>query len=189
MPRALLMSIFIFGLLGACAQPLNYTMMAPQISAENRFIGPEVEVLFRFGDDRLGILVVNTSEGDVSMEWGSCSFVTADGHAVRLVPLDEPPLDKLPPGARFAAVLTLDRWHRAGKAGPIWRRRETMGRRLIYSPQLLPGMPATVKVHLAMVFWEVDEMGIAMRRDESLAFEFAVQDPKEMGRLAKEARR
>jgi len=35
-------------LLGACAQPLHYTMMAPQISAENRFIGPDVEISFRF---------------------------------------------------------------------------------------------------------------------------------------------
>jgi len=176
-------------LLGACAQPLHYTMMAPQISAENRFIGPDVEISFRFAGDRLGILVVNTSEGDVSVDWSSCSFVTAEGDAVRLVTLGEPPLEKLPAGARLASVLTLERWHKAGKAGPIWHRRETMGRRLVYSPQLTPGVPASVKVHLALVFWELDEMGIAMRRDENFAFEFAVQDPADMARLAKEARR
>ena len=182
--------IFVVALLvSACAQPLHYTMMAPQISAENRFIGAEVEISFRFADDRPGLLVVNTSEGDVSLDWSSCSFVTAEGQAVRLVPVGEPPLEKLPPGARFAAVLTLDRWHKAGKAGPVWHRRETMGRRLIYSPQLTPGVPTSVKVHLALVFWDVDEMGIAMRRDENLAFEFAVQDPGEMARQAKEARR
>ncbi len=186
---SLTLTMLIIPLLGACAHPLHYTMMAPQISAENRFIGPEVEISFRFGGDRMGILVSNTSEGDVSVDWSNCSFVTAEGHAVRLVPVGEPPLEKLPPGARFAAVLSLDRWHKAGKAGPIWRRRETMGKRLVYSPQLTPGVPAIVKIHLALVFWELDEMGIAMRRDENFAFEFAVQDPKEMARLAAEARR
>ena len=184
MPRT--MQILLFASLvlsGACAEQLHYTMMAPQISADNRYIGPEVEIAFRFGSDRLGILVTNTSEGEVSMEWRSCSFVTAEGQAVRLIPMGEPPVEKLPPGARFPAVLTLDRWHKAGKAGPIWHRRETMGKRLIYSPQLTPGIPATVKVHLSLVFWELDEMGISMRRDEHLAFEFAVQDPADMAAL------
>lgn len=189
MLRILSIIIVSAALLGACAQPLHYTMMAPQISAENRFIGAEIEISFRFAKDRLGILVENTSEGDISVDWANCSFVTADGDAVRLVPVGEPPLEKLPPGARLAAVLTLDQWHKAGKAGPFGRRRETMGKRLVYTPQLTPGVPAAVKVHLAIVFWELDEMGIAIRQDENLALEFAVQDPKEMARLAKEARR
>ena len=183
-----LLLLFVLSL-GACAQPLHYTMMAPQISGENRFIGPEVEISFRFAGDRLGILLANTSEGDVSVEWSSCSFVTAEGQAVRLVPVGDPPLDKLPTGARLAAVLTLDQWHKAGKAGPLWHRRETMGRRLVYSPQLTPGVPAMVKVHLALVFWDLDGMGIAMRRDENFAFEFAVQDPADIARLAKEGLR
>jgi len=189
MLRVLPVLLVVVLLSGACAQPLHYTMMAPQISADNRFIGAEVEISFRFGVDQLGILVANTSDGDVSVDWSNCSFVTAEGRAVRLVSVGEPPLKKLPPGARFAAVLTLDRWHKAGKAGPVWRRRETMGRRLVYSPQLSQGVPATVKVHLAMVFWEMDDMGIEMRRDENLAFEFAVQDPSDMARLLDEARR
>lgn len=188
MPRILLSLLVSTGLLGACAQPLHYTMMAPQISAENRFIGAEVEISFRFAQDRMGLLVENTSEGDISVDWSNCSFVTTEGQAVRLVPV-EPPLEKLPPGARLAAVLTLDRWHQAGSAGQIWHRRETMGKRLVYTPQLIPGIPAAVKVHLAIVFWELDEMGIALRRDDNLAFEFAVQDPKEVDRLAEEARR
>ena len=181
MSRTLLFLLLVsLVLAGGCAKQLHYTMMAPQISAENRYIGPEVEIAFRFGSDRLGILVTNTSEGEVSLEWRSCSFVTAEGQAVRLIPVGEFPVEKLPPGARFRAVLTLDRWHKAGKAGPILHRRESMGKRLIYNPQLTPGIPATVKVHLSLVFWELDEMGISMRRDENLAFEFAVQDPADM---------
>jgi hypothetical protein len=122
-----------------------------------------------------------TSAGELTVDWRNCSFVTADGQAVGLVPVGDPPVEKLPPGARFAAVLTLDRWHQAGRAGPFGHRRETMGRRLVYSPQLLPGIPAAVKVHLAIVYWEVDDMGIELRRDENLAFEFAVQDPSDLG--------
>ncbi|MBM4370695.1 MAG: hypothetical protein FJ098_03530 [Deltaproteobacteria bacterium] len=175
-PSALLLLLMAAG----CARPLHYTMLAPQISGENRYIGPEVEIAFRFAEDRLGILVTNTSEGELTVDWRNCSFVTADGQAVRLVPVGDPPVEKLPPGARFAAVLTLDRWSRAGKAGAFGHRRESLGRRLVYSPQLRPGMPAAVKVHLALVYWEVDDMGIELRRDENLAFEFAVQDPGEL---------
>ena len=177
-PRGVL--VFVAWLAAGCAAPLHYTLVAPQVSETNRYIGREVEIELRFGADRFGIAIDNTAESEIALDWSQCSFVTADGRAVRLVPVGEAPAARLPPGARMAAAFTLAQWHRPPSR--LWHRRESLDRRLVYPPQIRTGVAAAVTLHLAMVFWDITEAGTVTRRDETLSLQFAVQDPAQVAR-------
>lgn len=149
---------------GGCATPPVFIMVSPQVSALNRYVGPQVNVQFAFQQDHVAVEVVNTSEGDAMIRWEQGTFVTHDGFSVPLVPLGRP-LYTLPSGSRATVKLTLAQW--PCSQGRLWNRRTSLEQHLVPPDVLERGNPQ-VKMILPVTF--IDRQGTGA---EQWVFEFA----------------
>jgi len=105
----------------ACTPAISYRMVEPQVSADTRYIGPDIEILFAFSDQSIGMSVFNTGDADVMINWDQATFVAPSGDAVRLVSSGGPLIYTVPAGARGSVELTPATWFCHGPT--LWHRR------------------------------------------------------------------
>lgn len=147
-----------------CGTPPVYILVSPQVSALNRYVGPQLNAQFSFQQDHVTVEVVNTTDGDAMIRWEQGTFVTHDGYSVPLVPLGRP-IYTLPSGSRATVKLTLAQW--PCSQGRLWNRRTSLEQHLVPPDALERGNPQ-VKMIVPVTF--IDRQGLGA---EQWVFEFA----------------
>ena len=118
----------------ACAPVVNFRMVGPQTSAENHYVGPDLEVAFTFHEDWLSLELANGGDGEILVDWENASFVGPDGSATSLISAGGPLLRALPVGTRTTVKLRPAQL--SSPAPTIWHRRAHLEKRLVH-PSLL----------------------------------------------------
>jgi hypothetical protein len=180
--RVLVLMVVLLGFASGCATSYTYTMIAPQVSGDNRYVGGEMEVMFGFTPETVKIMIYNSSLNNFTVNWNLCSFVDAEGRTIRLANIGEEPASNIPPGGTVLVEFTLAEWHHA--PAKIWNRRESLRKHLVYDHQVNPNQPPLIKFNMPVAIWETDEMNRLIRKDEKLVFQFAIQ-PKGMAQAGR----
>jgi len=152
-------------------------MSYPQVSEENRFIGPDLEISFSFRRQSVRMVVFNTGDSDAIINWDQATLVSAGGEAVRLVSAGRPLLYTIPAGSRATAELTLATWH-SGRAS-MWRRRAHLKKQLVHESQA-EGAGAQVRMMIPVRKMGLDGSVV----DEVMEFVFGVtlgEEPEQEG--------
>lgn len=158
----------------SCGPGVQFCMSYPQVSEDNRFIGPDLEMSFTFQRQSVRMVVFNTGDADAIINWDQATFVSAGGEAVRLVSAGRPLLYTIPAGSRASAELTLATWH-SGRSS-IWRRRAHLKKQLVHESQAEVG-GAQVRMIIP-----VRKMGLdGSVADEVMEFVFGVTTGKKAG--------
>jgi hypothetical protein len=131
-----------------CGPALTFRMVRPQVSAVNHFIGPDLEVSFVFQDASIDLILRNSGDTDLAVDWSQASFVGADGRAVPLVSTGQPLIGTLPLGSVTEVSLRPSEYGYAG--GSIWHRRAFLERRLV-PPSLLEKCSPMVRLLLPVM--------------------------------------
>ncbi len=139
----LLLSLFV-----GCGPTLTYRMVRPQVSAVNHFIGPDLEVSFTFQEASLDLVLGNSGDTDLAVDWSQASFVGADGRAVPLVSTGQPLIGTLPLGSVTQVSLRPSEYGYAD--GAVWHRRAFLERRLV-PPSLLEVCSPMVRILLPVM--------------------------------------
>lgn len=123
----------------SCAPTISFMMVGPQASADNRYVGPDLEVAFTFHDDWIGVEMANGGDEEVLVDWQNASFVGPDGSATRLISTGGPLLRALPAGSRTTVKLRPGEWTRPSPT--LWHRRAHLERRLVHPTLLYQCVP------------------------------------------------
>jgi hypothetical protein len=135
--RALLVALMVLPV--ACAPTVGFLMVGPQASADNRYVGPDMEVAFTFHDDWIGVEMANGGDSEVIVDWENASFVGPDGSATRLISAGGPLLRALPAGSRTTVKLKPAEWTKP--APTLWHRRAHLEKRLVHHTLLSQCVP------------------------------------------------
>ncbi len=131
----------------SCSPPPVYRMVLPQVSASNYFVGPDLEVVFEFGERHIEVTLNNTGEGDVLIDWAQTSLVRPDGVATALLPATVSSVQTLPSGSRSTMRLKPADWLLPPPT--LWHRRANLRYRLVPDPvfqQCVPMVRVAVPV-------------------------------------------
>ncbi len=135
-------------LVAGCAADVTYRMVRPQVSGHNHYVGPDLEVTFRFHRDYLTLILRNSGDTDISVDWSQASFVGADGRAVPLVSTGKPLIGTVPLGS--VTQVDLAPSELATPRGGLWQRRAFMEKRLVH-PILLERCSPMVRILLPVM--------------------------------------
>lgn len=144
-----------------------YSLSSPQVSMDNRYVGPDLEIQFRFTQRTIQLEITN-SGSDVMVNWNQATFLNPDGRAVRLEPVGAQPIYTLPSRSRTSVELTLGQWPCGSPR--LWHRRVAFQRALVF-PQHLQGPQPTVRVLLPVTKVQYD----GQMAQEMLEFVFTVK--------------
>ncbi len=129
---------------GCSSSGVLYSLTSPQVSMDNRYVGPDLEIQFTFSQ-RTVLLEITNSGSDVMVNWNQATFLNPDGRAVRLEPVGSEPIYTLPSRSRTSVELTLGQWPCGSPR--LWHRRVSFQRALVFS-QHLQGAQPTVRLLL-----------------------------------------
>ena len=112
-----------------CAQGLEFTMIDPQESVENIYVGPDLELSFDFEPGHIVVGPKNVGGYPVEVDWSQAAFAGPDGKPVRLVLQGEAPVRSLRPGASLMVKVSPD----SGGCGEaqLWNRRAHLRKMLV----------------------------------------------------------
>lgn len=162
------LGVLLLGGLGGCASSeLTYSLTSPQVSMENRYVGPDLEISFRF-TQRTVVLDILNSGSDVMVNWNQATFLNPEGRASRVEPVGAMPIYTLPSRSRTQVELTLAQWFCATPR--LWHRRAGFQKALAYPQQLTGPQPS---VRLLLPVTRVNSDGIMAQ--EMLEFVFTVR--------------
>ena len=155
------------GGLSACGPHLAYEMVKPQVSTDNRYVGPQLEIQFQFREDRVRLHLFNTSDEDVLVNWDRATFVDADRRVVRLLSTGTVLSYTVPAGTRATVELAPAQYQCAESR--IWNRRAPLKRLLVPAEVISRGV-VTVAIQIPITRMDTDESVT----DETLDFVFGV---------------
>jgi len=142
---ALLIVSMAILLLAGCRPDVTFRMTSPQVSPDNRYIGLDVELGFDFHEDWFSVVIANTGQGEVLLDWEQATFVGPDGIAVQLVSAGPQLIRTLPEGSRTVVKLTLVSF--THPRPPLWHRRSDRQRHLVH-PLVVKRCAPSVRVAL-----------------------------------------
>lgn len=165
------------GLVGCASSGLTYSLTSPQVSMENRYVGPDLEIEFQF-TQRTIVLEITNSGSDVMVNWNQATFLNPEGRASRVEPVGSMPIYTLPSRSRTRVELTLAQWFCATPR--IWHRRASFQKALVYPQQLTGPQPS---VRLVLPITRVNSDGIMAQEMMEFAFTVRADDgqPKPQG--------
>ena len=155
----------------ACRPQVEFRMVSPQVSTDNRYIGLDVELMFGFEEDRFFLEIVNTGRGEVLLGWEQATFVGPDGVAIQLVSAGPQLTRTIPEGSRARVLLTLVSF--THPKPPIWHRRSDRKQHLVH-PLIVKQCRPRVRVALPSTRYTSE--GVS---SETLQFEFEVRLDRE----------
>ena len=140
----------------------SYALMSPQMSAENRFIGRDIEIGFTFGASDITLTVKNTSDNPIAFDTDNSYFVDIDGRKINVIPADEDAEYNTNPGSKSTFAIGLAEYG-CGERDRLWHRRNSLRKNLVCQSQLRPDSSYNiVKFHLSFHVWDRSELGGAI---------------------------
>lgn len=133
----------------SCGPGLSVSMTSPQESAENLYVGPDLEISFRFEPTHIVVQLKNVGASTAALDWSQATFAGPDGKPVRLVSVGDAPVRSLRPGASARVEMTPQG---GGCARPVlWHRRTSRTREVVAAGDV-PSAGAEVRVLLPVQY-------------------------------------